>query len=151
MTPWIPQNPMFWRILPSEFHTQSHSMTQGLTGLPLAGGELGTSYFLPRIVGRGRAAAHLLTGKEISTEQAEQWGLLNEAWSNGDLGVSEHGVYHQLATLRGKMLMNQWDWRVLQDVGKSRQKYRGGTCLIGWIAILMLNLLPFKWGNAIPS
>jgi hypothetical protein len=118
---------------------------------PLAGGELGTSYFLPRIVGRGRAAAHLLTGKEISTEQAEQWGLLNEAWSNGDLGVSEHGVYHQLATLRGKMLMNQWDWRVLQDVGKSRQKYRGGTCLIGWIAILMLNLLPFKWGNAIPS
>ena len=46
------------------------------------GGELGTSYFLPRIVGRGRAAAHLLTGKEISTEQAEQWGLLNEAGKN---------------------------------------------------------------------
>lgn len=43
-----------------------------------SGGELGTSYFLPRLVGRGRAAAALLTGKEISTEQAEQWGLLNE-------------------------------------------------------------------------
>ena len=68
-----------------------------------------------------------------------------------DLGVSEHGVYHQLATLRGKMVMNQWDWRALQDVGKSRQKYRGGTCFISWIAILMLNLLPFKWGNAMPS
>ena len=48
--------------------------------MTLAGGELGTSYFLPRIIGRGRAAAHLLTGKEISTQQAEQWGLLNEAW-----------------------------------------------------------------------
>ena len=45
----------------------------------LSGGELGTSYFLPRIVGRGRAAQALLTGKEISTDQAEQWGLLNEA------------------------------------------------------------------------
>lgn len=44
-----------------------------------SGGELGTSYFLPRIVGRGRAAQALLTGKEISTDQAEQWGLLNEA------------------------------------------------------------------------
>ena len=94
-----------------------------------AGGELGTSYFLPRIVGRGRAAAHLLTGKEISTKQAEQWGLLNEAWSwgFGDLCVSEHGVYHQLnAILRGKMVMT-----IDESMG--------------------LFLLPFAWANAIPS
>lgn len=55
--------------------------------LGLGGGELGTSYFLPRIVGRGRAAAHLLTGKEISTEQAEQWGLLNEVVEEAELAA----------------------------------------------------------------
>eukprot|EP00435_Cladocopium_sp_Y103_P012393 s1601_g3.t1 len=49
--------------------------------------ELGTSYFLPRLVGRGRAAAHLLTGKEISTEQAEQWGLLNEVVEEAELAA----------------------------------------------------------------
>merc|ERR1711972_880244 len=45
--------------------------------LGLGGGELGTSFFLPRIVGRQRAASILLTGKEINAEQAEQWGLLS--------------------------------------------------------------------------
>eukprot|EP00438_Fugacium_kawagutii_P013997 Skav200410 [mRNA] locus=scaffold236:283763:288433:- [translate_table: standard] len=50
-------------------------------------GELGTSYFLPRLVGRGRAAAALLTGKEISTEQAEQWGLLNEVVEESELAA----------------------------------------------------------------
>jgi len=55
--------------------------------LGLGGGELGTSYFLPRIVGRGRAAQALLTGKEISTDQAEQWGLLNEVVDESELAA----------------------------------------------------------------
>eukprot|EP00930_Biecheleria_cincta_P032095 TRINITY_DN22261_c0_g1_i1.p1 TRINITY_DN22261_c0_g1~~TRINITY_DN22261_c0_g1_i1.p1 ORF type:complete len:307 (-),score=52.11 TRINITY_DN22261_c0_g1_i1:188-1054(-) len=46
--------------------------------LGLGGGELGTSYFLPRIVGRGRAASLLLTGKEINATEAERWGLVTE-------------------------------------------------------------------------
>lgn len=46
--------------------------------LGLGGGELGTSYFLPRIVGRGRAASMLLTGGEIGAEKAESWGLVTE-------------------------------------------------------------------------
>jgi len=46
--------------------------------LGLGGGELGTSYFLPRIVGRGRAASVLLTGAEINAEQAERWGLITQ-------------------------------------------------------------------------
>ena len=33
----------------------------------------GTSYFLPRIVGRGRAAEALLTGKPISASKAGEW------------------------------------------------------------------------------
>merc|ERR550532_1434141 len=46
--------------------------------LGLGGGELGTSYFLPRIIGRGRAASVLLTGGEINAVKAERWGLITQ-------------------------------------------------------------------------
>lgn len=52
--------------------------------LGLGGGELGTSYFLPRIIGRGRAASILLTGGEICAQKAEQWGLITQLVSRED-------------------------------------------------------------------
>lgn len=53
--------------------------------LGLGGGELGTSYFLPRIVGRGRAASVLLTGGEIGAQKAENWGLVTELVGESEL------------------------------------------------------------------
>jgi enoyl-CoA hydratase len=44
-------------------------------GVPLIDG--GTVR-LPRIVGRGRALDMILTGREVSVEEAHQWGLVNE-------------------------------------------------------------------------
>jgi enoyl-CoA hydratase len=41
----------------------------------LSGGELGTSYFLPRLVGATRAAEILMTGRSVSGEEAERIGL----------------------------------------------------------------------------
>eukprot|EP00913_Durusdinium_trenchii_P025463 g23902.t1 len=61
------------------------SFVAAFVKLGLGGGELGTSYFLPRIVGRGRAAEALLTGKPISASKAEQWGLLNEVVDQAQL------------------------------------------------------------------
>lgn len=40
--------------------------------------EFGASYLLPRIVGRQRAKALLMTGQELSGTQALEWGLVNE-------------------------------------------------------------------------
>ncbi|MCP4687352.1 MAG: enoyl-CoA hydratase/isomerase family protein, partial [Desulfobacterales bacterium] len=43
----------------------------------LSGGELGTSYFLPRLVGTARAAEILLTGRAVAAAEAERIGLIS--------------------------------------------------------------------------
>ena len=43
----------------------------------LSGGELGTSYFLPRAVGSARAAEILYTGRAVSAEEAAEIGLVS--------------------------------------------------------------------------
>ncbi len=43
----------------------------------LSGGDCGSSYFLPRIVGVGRAAEILLTGRFVGAEEAASIGLVN--------------------------------------------------------------------------
>ena len=43
----------------------------------LAGCDMGACAMLPRIVGQGRAAELLLTGRSIGAEEGERWGLYN--------------------------------------------------------------------------
>lgn len=45
--------------------------------LGLSGGELGTSYFLPKMVGVSRAAEILYTGRPVKAEEAERIGLVS--------------------------------------------------------------------------
>jgi len=51
----------------------------------LSGGELGCSYYLPRLVGPARAADVLLTGRKVMAEEAERIGLVNSVVPRGDL------------------------------------------------------------------
>jgi enoyl-CoA hydratase/carnithine racemase len=43
----------------------------------LAGCDMGACALLPRIIGHGRAAELLLTGRSISAEEGERWGFFN--------------------------------------------------------------------------
>ena len=43
----------------------------------LSGGEMGSSYFLPRMVGMSRASEILLTGRRVLADEAERIGLVN--------------------------------------------------------------------------
>ena len=43
----------------------------------LAGCDMGACAILPRIIGQGRAAELLLTGRSMSAEEAERWGFFN--------------------------------------------------------------------------
>jgi len=43
----------------------------------LSGGELGTTYFLPKAVGRAKAAEILLTGRAVEAEEADRIGLVS--------------------------------------------------------------------------
>ncbi len=40
----------------------------------------GASWFLPRIVGQGRALDLLLTGRHLSAQEALEWGLVTRVW-----------------------------------------------------------------------
>jgi enoyl-CoA hydratase/carnithine racemase len=44
----------------------------------LAGGDMGACGILPRIIGQGRAAELLFTGRAISAQEGEQWGFFNK-------------------------------------------------------------------------
>lgn len=43
----------------------------------LSGGELGTTYFLPKAVGRAKASEILLTGRAVEAEEADRIGLVS--------------------------------------------------------------------------
>jgi enoyl-CoA hydratase/carnithine racemase len=51
----------------------------------LGGADMGSSYFLWRIVGWGRAAEMLLTGKMVEIEEAYRIGLVNHVCEQGEL------------------------------------------------------------------
>ncbi|MDP9459798.1 MAG: enoyl-CoA hydratase-related protein [Actinomycetota bacterium] len=51
----------------------------------LSGGDCGTSWFLPRVVGLGRAAEILLTGRFVGAEEAAAIGLVNRVVPADDL------------------------------------------------------------------
>ena len=57
--------------------------TPGATFIPafinigLSGGELGSTYFLPKLVGTARAAEILMTGRKVDGAEAERIGLIS--------------------------------------------------------------------------
>lgn len=52
----------------------------------------GTSWFLPRIVGQGRALEMLMTGRHLSASEALDWGWANRLWplAQFDLRAGEY-------------------------------------------------------------
>jgi enoyl-CoA hydratase len=53
------------------------AFTPSFINIGLSGGELGTTYFLPRLVGSARAADILLTGRTVDATEAEKIGLIS--------------------------------------------------------------------------
>ncbi len=57
----------------------------------------GGSQYLPRLVGRQRASAHILTGDRLSGVEAERWGLAYRAVPAADLRATAQQLAEQLA------------------------------------------------------
>jgi len=54
------------------------SFVASFANIGLTGGELGSSYLLPRLIGVARASEILLTGRKVRAEEAERIGLVNQ-------------------------------------------------------------------------
>lgn len=61
--------------------------------------DLGTTWFLQQLVGRGRAAALTLLGDRLSAEKAEQWGLVWACVDDAVLREEAMKIARQLAKL----------------------------------------------------
>ena len=55
------------------------------TRVGLAGCDMGACAMLPRLIGQGRAAELLYTGRSMSAEEGERWGYFNRLVSAADL------------------------------------------------------------------
>jgi enoyl-CoA hydratase/carnithine racemase len=67
------------------------------TRVGLAGADMGACSILPRIVGQGRAAELLYTGREMAADEAERWGFFNRLASSDTLLDEATALARQLA------------------------------------------------------
>lgn len=63
--------------------------------------DLGTTWFLEKLLGRGRATALTLLGHRLPAEKAEQWGLVWSCVDDASLQSEALAVARQLAKLPG--------------------------------------------------
>jgi 2-(1,2-epoxy-1,2-dihydrophenyl)acetyl-CoA isomerase len=57
----------------------------------------GSSYFLPRLVGAGRAAEIILTARMVSAEEAERIGLVEQVFPDAEFGAAVERLARELA------------------------------------------------------
>jgi enoyl-CoA hydratase/carnithine racemase len=63
----------------------------------LAGADMGACALLPRVIGQGRAAELLYTGRSMSGDEALQWGFFNRHCSPETLLAEAHSLAAELA------------------------------------------------------
>ncbi len=85
----------------------------------LAGCDMGCCAMLPRLIGQGRTAELLFTGRSMSAEEGERWGFFNRLVEPDALGEEARALAAQLAAgpnfahaMTKKMLDQEWDMSV---------------------------------------
>jgi enoyl-CoA hydratase/carnithine racemase len=67
------------------------------TKVGLSGGDMGSAYLLPRLIGLGRAAELLLLGQPVTAERALAIGLANSMVEDSELGATTNEFARVLA------------------------------------------------------
>ena len=94
----------------------------------LAGCDMGACAMLPRIVGQGRAAEVLYTGRSIAAEEAERWGLYNRVVPAERLLAEAQALARSLAqgptfahAMTKKTLHQEWNMGVDEAIEAEAQ------------------------------
>jgi enoyl-CoA hydratase/carnithine racemase len=81
----------------------------------LAGSDMGACAVLPRIIGQGRAAELLLTGRAMGADEAERWGFFNRLAAPDRLLADAQALARELAdgptfanSVTKRMLEMEW-------------------------------------------
>lgn len=98
------------------------------TRVGLAGCDMGACAMLPRIIGQGRAAELLFTGRNMSGEEAESWGFFNRLCPPDQLLNAALALAAELASgptfahgMTKKMLHQEWNMGLDQAIDAEAQ------------------------------
>jgi enoyl-CoA hydratase/carnithine racemase len=93
------------------------------TRVGLAGCDMGACAILPRIIGQGRAAELLYTGRSMSATEGERWGFFNRLVAPEDLEAEAVALARQLAEgpvfahmMTKTMLAQEWSMSIEQAI-----------------------------------
>jgi enoyl-CoA hydratase/carnithine racemase len=94
----------------------------------LAGADMGACNILPRIVGSGRAAELLLTGRSIEGGEAERWGFFNRLCAPDALLAEAQALARSLAdgptfahAMTKKCLHQEWSMGIDEAIEAEAQ------------------------------
>ncbi|HEY8025265.1 MAG TPA: enoyl-CoA hydratase family protein [Burkholderiaceae bacterium] len=98
------------------------------TRVGLAGCDMGACALLPRVIGQGRAAELLYSGRSMGGEEAERWGFFNRLCAPEDVLAEAQRVATDLAQgptfahgMTKKMLQQEWNMGVDEAIEAEAQ------------------------------
>jgi enoyl-CoA hydratase/carnithine racemase len=98
------------------------------TRVGLAGCDMGACALLPRVIGQGRAAELLFTGRNMTGEEAERWGFFNRLSTPEMLLTEAQNLAAELASgptfahaMTKKMLHQEWNMGVDEAIDAEAQ------------------------------
>ena len=98
------------------------------TRVGLAGCDMGACAMLPRVIGQGRAAELLYSGRTMSAEEGDRWGFYNRIVAADQLEAEAIAFARQLATgpsfahmMTKTMLDQEWSMSVDQAIEAEAQ------------------------------
>ena len=98
------------------------------TRVGLAGCDMGACAILPRIIGQGRAAELLYTGRVMTAEEAERWGFFNRLVPGNGLAEAAQEMATRIAAgpnfghmMTKTMLAQEWSMSIDQAIEAEAQ------------------------------
>lgn len=98
------------------------------TRVGLAGCDMGACALLPRVIGQGRAAELLYTGRSLDGEEGERWGFFNRLCAPGQVLSEARTFAATLASgptfahgMTKKMLQQEWNMGVDEAIEAEAQ------------------------------
>jgi enoyl-CoA hydratase/carnithine racemase len=104
------------------------------TRVGLAGCDMGACAMLPRVIGQGRAAELLLTGRTMSAEEGERWGFFNRIVEAEALEREAISLARSLAEgptfahMMTKTMLNQ-EWSMALDQAIEAEAQAQAICM----------------------
>ena len=104
------------------------------TRVGLAGCDMGACAMLPRVIGQGRAAELLFTGRTMTAEEGERWGFFNRLVAAEQLEAEAVGLARQraegpsFAHMMTKTMLGQ-EWSMSLDMAIEAEAQAQAICM----------------------